>query len=144
MADTGSIVEVLGGAKVFRQPIADAWELQEKARKGLPYAALVSLVKRLRLGSEEVVFVFNLKRRTLARRKEARVLHADESDRVLRVARILALAREVFGAEEKATIWLRRTNRALRNRAPLSLLDTDLGAREVENVLVRLERGVIG
>lgn len=60
----------------------------------------------------------------------------------VRSARIAALACEVLGDPEKAARWLRQPNRALAGRAPLSLLDTELGAREVEAVLRRIEYGV--
>ena len=60
----------------------------------------------------------------------------------VRSARITALACEVLGDPEKAARWLRHPNRALAGRVPLSLLDTDLGACEVEAVLGRIEYGI--
>lgn len=144
MASTAAIIDVLGGSKVFRKRPSSAWDLQTKVRRGLPYAAFESLVSRMGLRRDEVTGVLHVTRRTLARRKTERVLQPDESDRVFRVARILAQAEEVLGTEEKAAEWLRRNNRSLRNRSPLSLLDTEIGARAVEEALLRLEHGVIG
>lgn len=80
--------------------------------------------------------------RTLTRRKAERRLRPEESDRLVRLARILAQAVDVLGSTEKASQWLQRPNRALGGETPLSLLDTDLGSRQVEEVLGRIEHGV--
>jgi putative toxin-antitoxin system antitoxin component (TIGR02293 family) len=48
-----------------------------------------------------------------------------------------------LGSEEKAIQWLRRPNRALGNQTPLELMDTDIGAKQVEDVLGRIEHGNI-
>jgi putative toxin-antitoxin system antitoxin component (TIGR02293 family) len=63
-------------------------------------------------------------------------------DRLNRFVRIATRAREVLGEEEKARQWLRTPNRALAGQTPLSRLDTNLGAREVEEILGRIEHGV--
>jgi putative toxin-antitoxin system antitoxin component (TIGR02293 family) len=81
--------------------------------------------------------------RTLARRRSSRKLAADESDRLYRLARIAARAVGVFGTEDKASAWLRRPNRALGNELPIRLLDTDVGARQVEDILGRIEHGIV-
>jgi putative toxin-antitoxin system antitoxin component (TIGR02293 family) len=59
-----------------------------------------------------------------------------------RIARVMARAENVLGSPERATAWLNRPNRALGDAVPLDLLGTDLGAREVEAVLGRIEHGV--
>ena len=64
-----------------------------------------------------------------------------ESDRLYRLARIVALAKHYLGNEEAAHRWLKRPNRALGGRTPLALIDTELGARAVENVLGRIAYG---
>jgi putative toxin-antitoxin system antitoxin component (TIGR02293 family) len=61
---------------------------------------------------------------------------------LVRFARIATFASDVLGDDAKASRWLQRPNRALSGRQPLSLLDTDLGAREVEAILGRIEHGV--
>ncbi len=80
--------------------------------------------------------------RTLARRRRARRLSAEESDRLVRLGRILALAEDVLGDRAKAARWLQEPNRALGRVVPLRHLDTDIGARDVETILVRIEHGV--
>jgi putative toxin-antitoxin system antitoxin component (TIGR02293 family) len=67
----------------------------------------------------------------------------EESDRVLRLARVSAQAAATLGSEEKAAQSLQRPNLALRNQTPLSLNDSDIGIRQVEEVLGRIEHGNI-
>jgi uncharacterized protein (DUF2384 family) len=57
------------------------------------------------------------------------------------MARLLALARETLGDGQRATRWLKRTNRALGGVAPISAIDTELGARRVENILGHIAYG---
>lgn len=143
MLSTESLVEALGGRKVLKGRIANLDQLREAAKSGLPYASLEAVIVKLRLGREEAAAVLHLPQRTIARRKKEQRLQADESDRVLRLARIGAQASATLGNEEKATRWLRRPNRALGNRTPLELLDNDIGSRQVEEILARMEHGNI-
>lgn len=108
----------------------------------MPYEALEAVVDRLHLSREELSEALQLPLRTLARRKKNQRLKPDESDRLARLARVAAQAIDVLGDEERATSWLRSPNRALGGSTPLHLLDTDLGARQVEEVLGRIEHGV--
>ncbi len=63
-------------------------------------------------------------------------------DRLFRGGRIAAQAEQVLGSRAKASAWLRKPNRALGGAVPLRQLDTDLGAGEVEDVLLRIAHGV--
>jgi len=69
----------------------------------------------------------------------ARPLYPAQSDRL---ARLVAAADETFGDAQKAISWLGRENRALDGQTPLSLVDTDFGARSVETLLGRIGHGV--
>jgi putative toxin-antitoxin system antitoxin component (TIGR02293 family) len=69
-------------------------------------------------------------------------LSNEESDRVVRVARILSLAEDVFASREKAFIWLRTADDRLDNRAPLRMLVTESGGRLVENMLWQIDEGI--
>jgi putative toxin-antitoxin system antitoxin component (TIGR02293 family) len=139
------IVDVLGGAKVFRgrsQPTLA--ELRVRIQEGFPYSALQSIRERLELSLPEAAHVLHTPLRTLARRRQDRKLQASESDRLYRLARVAGQAVQVFGAEDRAVQWLRRPNRALNGETPLLLLDTEVGTRQVEDALGRLEFGVTG
>ncbi len=94
--------------------------------------------------ARQLAAVLGIPARTLARRKKERRLSAEESDRLLRLGRLAALAEDVLGSRSKASAWLHAGNRALGGAAPLSQLDTDLGAEAVESALLRLAHGVVG
>lgn len=111
-------------------------------RKGLPYQALERVGGRLDMSVETTAKFLRLPVRTLARRKETGTLDANQSEKLLRLAEIGARAVDVFGDVDKARAWLQRPNRALGGVAPLSILDTGIGAEEVLTVLGRIEYGV--
>jgi putative toxin-antitoxin system antitoxin component (TIGR02293 family) len=83
-----------------------------------------------------------LPRKTLAHRRTLGQLTAEQSDRLVRILRVIEAADETFGDSRKAHEWLRRPTAALHNQAPLELLDTDIGAREVEALLLRIAHGI--
>ncbi len=81
--------------------------------------------------------------RTLQHRRSRREkLTVEESDRVLRVIRVLSLAESVYGSRERALVWLRNPHARLDGRAPLSLLNTDTGSRIVEELLGQIDEGM--
>jgi putative toxin-antitoxin system antitoxin component (TIGR02293 family) len=81
--------------------------------------------------------------RTLQHRRSRREkLTVEESDRVLRLIRVLSLAESVYGARERALSWMRKPHPRLDGRAPLSLLATDTGSRIVEELLVQIDEGM--
>ncbi len=140
MRTTRRIVRSLGGTKVVKAATVD--ELRARRRAGLPYASVDAVSAAYRIGAGDLVRILALPLRTLARRKKERRLHADESDRLLRLGRVAALAEEVLGSREKATRWLHERNTALGGETPLARLDSDLGSRQVEDALVRIAHGV--
>jgi putative toxin-antitoxin system antitoxin component (TIGR02293 family) len=80
---------------------------------------------------------------TLQRRIKSRGrLTPQESDRVVRLARLLGKATDVLESREQARQWLTTAQRGLGGAVPLDYAQTELGAREVENLLGRLEHGV--
>lgn len=140
---TEAIAEVLGGRKVLGKAIKKADDLAELVRKGLPASSVTALAEKLDLGNTVMSRKLGIPQRTLTRRLSQRSrLTAAESDRTVRFARVYACAAEMIGDEEKAVEWLRTPNRALGGERPLDQLDTDLGAREVEDILGRIAYGV--
>ncbi len=76
-------------------------------------------------------------------RKFFQTLAESESERAQKTkGAIIARLEEVFGSREKSEVWLNEPNRALNMQTPLDLLDTDEGAKQVEDVLIRIEHGV--
>lgn len=81
--------------------------------------------------------------RTLQHRRSRREkLTVEESDRVLRVIRVLALTESVYGGRERALAWLRKPHGRLEGRSPLALLKTDTGSRMVEELLIQIDEGM--
>jgi putative toxin-antitoxin system antitoxin component (TIGR02293 family) len=81
--------------------------------------------------------------RTLQHRRSRREkLTVEESDRVLRVARLLSQAESVYESRERALAWLRRSNPRVRGRTPLEMAKTDTGSRIVEELLVQIDEGM--
>ncbi len=141
--EAAAIAEVLGGRKVLGRIVKSPDELTQLVRRGLPASSLTALAGKLRVGNIVLSRKLGIPQRTLTRRlSQHSRLTAAESDRTVRLARVYANAVEMIGDEEKAAEWLRTPNRALGGERPLDQLDTDLGARAVEDVLGRIAYGV--
>lgn len=111
--------------------------------RGLPFKVFEHLRDNTSLSSEALMDLVGIPRRTLTRRKlEGRFLPG-ESDRLLRVSRLFGQTLELFaGDPSAATQWLSTPKLALGGATPLDLAKTEVGAREVEALVGRLEQGV--
>jgi putative toxin-antitoxin system antitoxin component (TIGR02293 family) len=137
-----SVYEVLGGERALGVPPAGIPEMRQLLEQGLPYPALESVQNTLDLSPSEVLRSLGITTRTLRRRKEASKLGPAESDRLFRLARVAALALDVFEDTEKVRRWLHKPNRALGGDIPILLLSTDIGARQVEEALIAIDHGI--
>jgi putative toxin-antitoxin system antitoxin component (TIGR02293 family) len=117
-------------------------DLRDAVRQGLPFSAFEELTRQLEISPQRCSVILAIPPRTVARRKEARQLNPQESDRLYRLARAAAQAVAVLGSLDKARLWLKTPNRALGCELPLDLLDTEIGARQVDDVLLRLNYGI--
>ncbi|HWR17622.1 MAG TPA: antitoxin Xre/MbcA/ParS toxin-binding domain-containing protein [Terriglobales bacterium] len=141
--ETQAIADVLGGRKVLGKTVKKSNDLADLVREGLPAHSISALAERMNVGQSVLSRKLGIPQRTLTRRLSHHSrLTAAESDRTVRFARVYASAVEKIGDEEKASEWLRTPNRALGGEKPFDQLDTDLGAREVEDVLGRIAYGV--
>jgi putative toxin-antitoxin system antitoxin component (TIGR02293 family) len=134
-------IDLVGGKAVVGQDIRSGMDLVRIVRRGLPVASVQRMLDTGRLTLAELDKVV-LPRKTLAHRRKAGTLTPEQSDRLLRVARVVALAEETFGDRDKAAAWLRRPTLPLAGERPLYLLDTNEGAREVETLLGRIAHGI--
>lgn len=116
--------------------------LIEQVRHGLPIAELTTLQSGLQIPLELLASKLAISRATLQRRKASGKLSPDESDKLLRFSRLLSHATEVFGDATKAREWLKLPQRGLGGAVPLEYAETEIGAREVENLLGRIDYGV--
>jgi putative toxin-antitoxin system antitoxin component (TIGR02293 family) len=138
-----AITAVLGGKRVLKRRVDSDSELRMITREGLPVGSLTLLAQELSVEKKTVARVVGISDRTLSRRiAKGERLSAEESDRMVRLARVVALATDTLGTIKKASLWLQTPNRVLGGETPLSLLDTDSGVRSVETVLGRIAWGV--
>lgn len=111
--------------------------------KGFPWKSFERLMQNMAVSSDHLAEIVGIPRRTLARRKIEKRFTSDESERLLRGARVFAKSLRLFDGDREAAVeWLLTLEVAL-GRAPAELIRTDVGAREVERVLGALEHGVI-
>jgi len=138
-----AITTALGGSKILKRRVDTDADLTDLTREGLPVGALTLLANQLSVERKTLARVVGISDRTLSRRlaKKER-LSAEESDRTVRLARIVALTTDTLGSSGKASSWLQTPNRALDGQRPLDLLDTDTGVKSVETILARIEYGV--
>lgn len=121
----------------------DTLGLHDRVEDGLSYEALERVRRALDLSTAHFAEFVRIPPRTLARRKDAGKLHAGESDRLLRLTRIFGLSLQLFeGDLEAARSWLLQPHPALDGSAPLAFATSEIGAREVEHVIGRLEHGI--
>ena len=139
-----SVKALLGGRSVLRVEPRSSVEWVAVIRRGIPSAAVDSLSTSIHVTRSELAAALGISERTLARRKKAGLLNSEESDKVVRLARVVERAEEVFEDLEASVEWLKAPNAALGAVAPLSLLDTDIGAESVLDTLGRIEHGVFG
>ena len=124
-------------------PTDDVLSLVQKLKSGLSFAMLMDFVKNSGLALPEISQVLRIPPRTLARRKAEGMLTALESERLARLAGLFDKAVELFeGNGVRALTWLRAPSKALGSEPPLTLAETELGARAVEDLIGRLEYGV--
>lgn len=113
-------------------------------RKGLPAKAIDFIMESVDTSQTELAVNLKIPERTLIRRKQEGTLSPDESAKLVRVARTMERAQEVFGGIDAAKSWLKASNTALDGASPISLLDTDVGAESVLDTLGRIQHGVFG
>ena len=114
----------------------------EIVNRGLPIGELEYLRSHLDVPIDRLTQNIGLSRATFHRRKAAGRLTADESDKVVRFAQLLGLANKVLENEEDARRWLTSPQYGLGGAVPLNYARTEVGAREVEDLLNRIEFGV--
>jgi len=117
--------------------------LIQQIETGFPFAALLRLESNTGLDLTTLSNLIGIPERTLARRKVAGKLSPEESERLLRIASVFEKAVDLFhGDVESAVRWLTNPKKALGYQQPLTYARTELGAREVENLIGRIGHGV--
>lgn len=137
------IASVMGGNKVLHREVKGASDFDLIIRKGLPWKAAICVKETLRLTDAEFSKNLGISVRTLSRSKTTDSMSAIIGDRLYRLARIYAIAKDVLEDAQAAMRWLRSAQIGLGGRTPLKMIETEAGSREVENLLGRIEHGVL-
>src|SRR3954454_3740793 len=117
--------------------------LVRQVERGFSYQSLQAMESRSGIPVARLAEVIGIPERTLARRKTSGRLSPDESERLLRISRVFSQAMELFEGESVAALkWLTTPRRAFEHQTPLNYARTEIGAREVENLIGRMEDGV--
>ncbi len=117
--------------------------MEDRIREGFSPRSIAALQQFLEVSQDELAGALGVTRQTLIRnKKKGKLLSPRLSDQVHRVARITRQALQVFEDKDSAVGWLKDSNAAVGGQTPLSMLDTDAGARRVERLLGRIEHGV--
>jgi putative toxin-antitoxin system antitoxin component (TIGR02293 family) len=129
------------GGKLGVSKIRSGEDLASLVEKRLPVTAVKALVRGGLSDAE--VYQLIVPRRTLAHRiAKHQPLSKDESDKAVRVARITAMAEQVFGEPERAWRWLREPKRRFGGKTPIEMLASEAGARLVEEMIGQIEHGM--
>jgi putative toxin-antitoxin system antitoxin component (TIGR02293 family) len=117
--------------------------LISEVERGFSFSSLRELESRSGVSVSMIASIIGIPERTLARRRIAGRLTPEESERLLRVSTVFEKAVELFDGDVAAAVqWLMTSQKALGRKTPLTYVRTELGAREVENLIGRLEHGV--
>jgi len=142
----GKFIRKIKGAHVVSQlgiSTNNTMEIVHQIRKGLPARSLKIFQEATGLTVTEIADFAAISKRTLQRRQGTGKLLADESDRLLRASRIFDMAVDLFEGDKSAALkWLQSPQPGLGGETPLRFASTEVGAREVENLIGRLEHGV--
>ena len=161
-----TVTSVLGGEKKLGQKVTRRIDFDTIIKKGIPWGVITYIKTTFNLSDEIIAQIIGISHRTIARRRKSlkvstqrtasrkhrkrestldtsKRLSPVESDRIYRFARIIALAENVFEDRDEALEWLKSPQYGLGGRLPFDMLQTDAGAREVEELLIRIDYGVI-
>ena len=146
MSELSWIFRHLGGRKVVGQP---AWkstlDLHHSIVSGLPVGCVIYFKKHTGLSNINMSKALGVSEKTFIRWQDDPEKRLDPvfSDRLVRTAKVMGLAEEVLEDAENASAWLSKAQSSLGNEIPQELLRTEIGAKQVEDVLLRMEHGYL-
>lgn len=124
-----------------RQSLRTERERIEQISAGFEETWIMALKSAFNLSQETLATIANVSTTTLGRIKNGMVLSQVASERIDRIAQVAMQAAEVFEDERVAAQWMSRPHDLLGVVTPLSLCETELGARQVRRVLHGIEWG---
>jgi putative toxin-antitoxin system antitoxin component (TIGR02293 family) len=143
MSTPSTVERFLGGKKALGMQPRTVADWEALIDEGMPLGAVEALKASIAVPDRQLAQLLGISEKTLSRARAAKgKLEPVASDRLVRVARIVALAIDVLEGEAAALHWLKRPQIGLGGRVPLSMLTTDPGRDQVEKLLLRIEHGV--
>jgi len=125
---------------VLGEDVTSDADLARLVHRRIPLRVL-TIIKRIGFSDQEI-WRYIIPARTQRHRKARKErLTVEESDRLVRLTRIQALAEDVLCDAEKANRWLREPLHILDDKTPLDVAQTDSGARVVEQLLAKIDWG---
>lgn len=141
-----SVIEYLGGKKLLgiKAP-SKAFAFHSIVSLGLPAGCVVRFKQLSGFSNIEISALLGVSEKTFIRWQQSprKPIDPVASDRLYRTAKIMALADTVLEGADEAHAWMNEPQFGLNNRIPRELLSTDAGAREVEDLLLRMEHGYL-
>lgn len=140
-----AIVALLTSGSAAAHPTAEFEDpgILERVRGGLPFAALENLIRAIGASQKEIADVVGIPATTLVRRRSSGRLTPTESDHVVRVARLAAMASGLMAGDTYAARrWLTTSHPRLGDESPLRRASTETGGREVEQLIGQLRHGI--
>ena len=137
-----NVGEVLGGQRVLGETVTSILELNDAVERGLPKATLRNVARRVfsDAGEQRAMMRRVVPEATYKRRRER--LSPAESERTERLARIIAMAEDVWQDREQARRFLTTPHPEMGGKTPLDAALTELGARQAEEVMARIVYGL--
>ena len=129
-----SCTQRITGAKT-----AQRQRMIKKVRYGLAFSAFEKLRKAMRLPKKDLADILQIPMSSLWRRKKQGRFTTAESDRIVRITMLIDQATQLMDGDREAALqWLQQSLDILGNETPLQHVDTELGARDVEELIGRL------
>ena len=131
------------GVLGLKEKIRTQLDLVKLSRKGVSKGTVIRLAKHLSVGVKGIAPLLAVNERTIQRLGPGKVFSRTVSERILRIALIVARGEEVLGDPERFNLWLKEPNKALADQTPLSLLVSEFGIDMILDELGRIEHGVV-
>jgi putative toxin-antitoxin system antitoxin component (TIGR02293 family) len=126
------------------EQVHDNHAMVQRVEEGLPVMDVVKFSKQAGFTNDELAKLINIPARTYARRVAGKArLTTAEGERAARLMRLFDIAKALFGTDENTRGWFNAKIPALGWKTPLEYAQTEPGAREVENVIGRIEHGIV-
>jgi putative toxin-antitoxin system antitoxin component (TIGR02293 family) len=143
MTTVTAVERFLGGKQALRSQPRTTADWEALIHEGMPVRSVEVLKESIAVPDSQLAALLGISQKTLVRARAANAkLDPVASDRLFRVARVVALAIDVLESEASAVHWLKRAQVGLGGRVPLGMLTTEPGRVQVEQLLLRIEHGV--